>query len=271
MPRAGPGPCKRGSESAGDPGAPRLAPVCCPQSSVVLTRPWAGRVRARAGPAASGGCRPGHPLASFTGSHCLPTPALASRRCLRRCGCPSRVPTAHTGQGSLSHSVPRLGPVLPTRAGAGRGRSQRWLVTESARMLVAPSPRHPDVEALERGVRCLLRKQLPNGDWPQVRGRGGGGAPSADPAHGPSWRRRGVALGPEVWKRPQTGLCRRQSCARRSRACEGSAGWGEAGRARGPGCPHRLQPGATRAREADRPRQGEPAPGWRPGWGVAAG
>ncbi|XP_037685827.1 lanosterol synthase isoform X2 [Choloepus didactylus] len=27
--------------------------------------------------------------------------------------------------------------------------------------------RHPDVEALERGVRCLLRKQLPNGDWPQ--------------------------------------------------------------------------------------------------------
>lgn len=34
-------------------------------------------------------------------------------------------------------------------------------------MLVAPSPRHPDVEALERGVRCLLRKQLPNGDWPQ--------------------------------------------------------------------------------------------------------
>lgn len=174
MPRAGPGPCKRGSESAGDPGAPRPAPVCCPQSSVVLTRPWAGRVRARAGPAASGGCRPGHPLASFTGSHCLPTPALASRRCLRRCGCPSRVPTAHTGQGSLSHSVPRLGPVLPTRAGAGRGRSQRWLITESAGVLVAPSPRHPDVEALERGVRCLLRKQLPNGDWPQVRGRGGG-------------------------------------------------------------------------------------------------
>ncbi|KAF6120011.1 hypothetical protein HJG60_010346 [Phyllostomus discolor] len=27
--------------------------------------------------------------------------------------------------------------------------------------------RHPDVEALERGIRCLLRKQLPNGDWPQ--------------------------------------------------------------------------------------------------------
>ncbi|XP_072594595.1 lanosterol synthase [Vulpes vulpes] len=27
--------------------------------------------------------------------------------------------------------------------------------------------RHPCVEALERGVRCLLRKQLPNGDWPQ--------------------------------------------------------------------------------------------------------
>lgn len=28
--------------------------------------------------------------------------------------------------------------------------------------------RHPDVEALERGVRCLLTKQLPSGDWPQV-------------------------------------------------------------------------------------------------------
>jgi len=27
--------------------------------------------------------------------------------------------------------------------------------------------RHPCVEALERGVRCLLRKQLPTGDWPQ--------------------------------------------------------------------------------------------------------
>ncbi|XP_045857691.1 lanosterol synthase [Meles meles] len=27
--------------------------------------------------------------------------------------------------------------------------------------------RHPCVEALERGVRCLLRKQLPSGDWPQ--------------------------------------------------------------------------------------------------------
>ncbi|PNJ06020.1 LSS isoform 4, partial [Pongo abelii] len=27
--------------------------------------------------------------------------------------------------------------------------------------------RHPDVEAQERGVRCLLEKQLPNGDWPQ--------------------------------------------------------------------------------------------------------
>ncbi|XP_047702930.1 lanosterol synthase isoform X2 [Prionailurus viverrinus] len=27
--------------------------------------------------------------------------------------------------------------------------------------------RHPCVEALEKGVRCLLRKQLPNGDWPQ--------------------------------------------------------------------------------------------------------
>lgn len=27
--------------------------------------------------------------------------------------------------------------------------------------------RHPDLEAQERGVRCLLDKQLPNGDWPQ--------------------------------------------------------------------------------------------------------
>ncbi|XP_042551251.1 lanosterol synthase isoform X3 [Dipodomys spectabilis] len=27
--------------------------------------------------------------------------------------------------------------------------------------------RHPDVVAQERGVRCLLEKQLPNGDWPQ--------------------------------------------------------------------------------------------------------
>lgn len=34
-------------------------------------------------------------------------------------------------------------------------------------------PRHPDIAAQERGVRCLLEKQLPNGDWPQVR-KGGG-------------------------------------------------------------------------------------------------
>ncbi|XP_020034252.1 lanosterol synthase isoform X1 [Castor canadensis] len=27
--------------------------------------------------------------------------------------------------------------------------------------------RHPDIAAQERGVRCLLEKQLPNGDWPQ--------------------------------------------------------------------------------------------------------
>ncbi|PNI55946.1 LSS isoform 4, partial [Pan troglodytes] len=27
--------------------------------------------------------------------------------------------------------------------------------------------RHPDIEAQERGVRCLLEKQLPSGDWPQ--------------------------------------------------------------------------------------------------------
>ncbi|XP_058517511.1 lanosterol synthase isoform X2 [Ochotona princeps] len=27
--------------------------------------------------------------------------------------------------------------------------------------------RHPDVAAQERGIRCLLSKQLPNGDWPQ--------------------------------------------------------------------------------------------------------
>lgn len=33
-----------------------------------------------------------------------------------------------------------------------------------------PSPRrHPDVAALERAVSFLLGKQLPNGDWPQVR------------------------------------------------------------------------------------------------------
>lgn len=31
-------------------------------------------------------------------------------------------------------------------------------------------PRHPDIAAQERGIRCLLGKQLPNGDWPQVRG-----------------------------------------------------------------------------------------------------
>lgn len=223
MPRAGPGPCKRGSESAGDPGAPRPAPVCCPQSSVVLTRPWAGRVRARAGPAASGGCRPGHPLASFTGSHCLPTPALASRRSLRHCGCPSRVPTAHTGQGSLSHSVPRLGPVLPARAGAGRGRSQRWLLTESAGVLVAPSPRHPDVEALERGVRCLLRKQLPNGDWPQVRGRGGGGCTQRQPRPRPllaqagrGVRARGLETPPD-WPVPKAELRQAVEGLRRER------------------------------------------------------
>lgn len=267
MPRAGPGPCKRGSESAGDPGAPRPAPVCCPQSSVVLTRPWAGRVRARAGPAASGGCRPGHPLASFTGSHCLPTPALASRRCLRRCGCPSRVPTAHTGQGSLFRvwalCCPR-GRALGVATARG-GSSRRVPVC-----LSPPPPGTPTWRPWSEASAVCSESSSPTATGPRC-AVGGGGAPSADPAHGPSWRRRGVALGPEVWKRPQTGLCRRQSCARRSRACEGSAGWGEAGRARGPGCPHRLQPGATRAREADRPRQGEPAPGWRPGWGVAAG
>lgn len=27
--------------------------------------------------------------------------------------------------------------------------------------------RHPDITAQERGIRCLLGKQLPNGDWPQ--------------------------------------------------------------------------------------------------------
>ncbi|XP_047573751.1 lanosterol synthase isoform X2 [Lutra lutra] len=31
----------------------------------------------------------------------------------------------------------------------------------------AEEVRHPCVEALERGVSCLLRKQLPSGDWPQ--------------------------------------------------------------------------------------------------------
>lgn len=65
-------------------------------------------------------------------------------------------------------------------------------------MLVAPFPRHPDVEALERGVRCLLRKQLPNGDWPQVRS-GEGSTPALTPSCGPSWCQvcgQGVALGP---------------------------------------------------------------------------
>lgn len=76
MPRAGPGPCKRGSESAGDPGAPRPAPVCCPQSSVVLTRPWVGRVRARAGPAASGGAGPATPWPPSRAPTACPHPRL---------------------------------------------------------------------------------------------------------------------------------------------------------------------------------------------------
>lgn len=29
--------------------------------------------------------------------------------------------------------------------------------------------RHPDGRAIERGVQLLIDKQLPNGDWPQVR------------------------------------------------------------------------------------------------------
>lgn len=28
--------------------------------------------------------------------------------------------------------------------------------------------RHPDGQAIERGVQLLIDKQLPNGDWPQV-------------------------------------------------------------------------------------------------------
>lgn len=28
--------------------------------------------------------------------------------------------------------------------------------------------RHPDRQAIERGVRLLIGQQLPNGDWPQV-------------------------------------------------------------------------------------------------------
>lgn len=28
--------------------------------------------------------------------------------------------------------------------------------------------RHPDVRAIERGIKVLIDKQLPNGDWPQV-------------------------------------------------------------------------------------------------------
>ena len=47
-----------------------------------------------------------------------------------------------------------------------------------------PSPcRHPDVAALERGVSYLLGKQLPNGDWPQVR-VGPRLAPRPSRAHG---------------------------------------------------------------------------------------
>lgn len=58
-------------------------------------------------------------------------------------------------------------------AGHGGGRWV-WLQPEVARhrecrCTCCPLRRHPDLEALERGVRCLLRKQLSNGDWPQVR------------------------------------------------------------------------------------------------------
>lgn len=28
--------------------------------------------------------------------------------------------------------------------------------------------RHPDTQAIERGVQLLIDKQMPNGDWPQV-------------------------------------------------------------------------------------------------------
>ncbi len=28
--------------------------------------------------------------------------------------------------------------------------------------------RHPDTQAIERGVQLLIDRQLPNGDWPQV-------------------------------------------------------------------------------------------------------
>lgn len=44
------------------------------------------------------------------------------------------------------------------------------LVQSGCGSVQCPSPcRHPDVAALERGVSYLLGKQLPNGDWPQVR------------------------------------------------------------------------------------------------------
>lgn len=271
MPRAGPGPCKRGSESAGDPGAPRPAPVCCPQSSVVLTRPWAGRVRARAGPAASGGAGPATPWPPSRAPTACPHPRLLLVGAsgvvgvLRGCRRLTRVRgPCRTAFRVWALCCPR-GRALGVAAARG-GSSRRVPVC-----LSPPPPGTPTWRPWSEASAVCSESSSPTVTGPRCVVGGGGGAPSADPAHGPSWRRRGVALGPEVWKRPQTGLCRRQSCARRSRACEGSAGWGEAGRARGPGCPHRLQPGATRAREADRPRQGEPAPGWRPGWGVAAG
>lgn len=28
--------------------------------------------------------------------------------------------------------------------------------------------RYPDIDVLERGIKVLIDKQLPNGDWPQV-------------------------------------------------------------------------------------------------------
>ena len=71
-------------------------------------------------------------------------------------GCPS--------SGSVSHPCPSAWlcePEDPAGGGSHAGGRQECSMPLS--------PRHPDVAALERGVSYLLEKQLPNGDWPQVR------------------------------------------------------------------------------------------------------
>lgn len=62
------------------------------------------------------------------------------------------------------------------------------------------SPRHPCIEALERGVRCLLRKQLPNGDWPQVC-QGGLRSPRLNTSFDLHDRFRTPVLPPDPWWR----------------------------------------------------------------------